>query len=281
MLRIILPLAAVLVLAACAPSTPATEDAIIMPAQTTGNDTTTATAEAPQVANDVLPKYHWQLADATAADGQRIQGLFARADKPLQLDFNAGTVATSNGCNRMRAPYTLDGDALHVGALAATMMACGDTALMAMDAATGKYLQGDLAISLDTRDAEPSLTLMTDAGDTLAFRGAPTAETRYGGESETVFLEIAPQDVLCNHPLAPEQQCPRARELTYDANGLRQGEPGEWSILATPIEGYTHVNGIRNVLRVKRFHVANPPADASSTAYVLDMVVESEDTTIE
>ena len=42
------------------------------------------------------------------------------------------------------------------------------------------------------------------------------------------------------------------------------------------IEGYTHEAGIRNVLRVKRFNVKNPPAGAPSVAYVLDIVVESE-----
>jgi len=39
--------------------------------------------------------------------------------------------------------------------------------------------------------------------------------------------------------------------------------------------GYTHEDGVRNVVRVKRYTIANPPADASSNAYVLDMVVES------
>ena len=41
------------------------------------------------------------------------------------------------------------------------------------------------------------------------------------------------------------------------------------------IEGYTHEDGVRNVVRVKRYEVKNPPADAPSQAYVLDMVVES------
>ena len=42
------------------------------------------------------------------------------------------------------------------------------------------------------------------------------------------------------------------------------------------IEGYTHEDGVRNVLRLKRYTVKNPPADGSSIGYVLDMVVESE-----
>jgi hypothetical protein len=33
---------------------------------------------------------------------------------------------------------------------------------------------------------------------------------------------------------------------------------------------------VRNVLRVKRYPIEHPPADAPDSAYVLDMVVESE-----
>ncbi|HEY0334439.1 MAG TPA: DUF4377 domain-containing protein, partial [Stenotrophomonas sp.] len=39
--------------------------------------------------------------------------------------------------------------------------------------------------------------------------------------------------------------------------------------------GYTHLQGVRNVLRVKRYTIPHPPADGSATAYVLDLVVES------
>jgi len=65
-------------------------------------------------------------------------------------------------------------------------------------------------------------------------------------------------------------QCLQVRELKYDKNGVAVGAPGEWKPLSQNIKGYTHEAGIRNVLRVKRFNVKN------STAYVLDLVVESE-----
>ena len=55
----------------------------------------------------------------------------------------------------------------------------------------------------------------------------------------------------------------------------RQRE-GEWQFLYQDIEGYAHEPGMRNVLRLNRYTIANPPADGSSVAYVLDMVVESE-----
>ena len=68
----------------------------------------------------------------------------------------------------------------------------------------------------------------------------------------------------------------QVRELQYDDKGLKVGTPGAFEHFYDSIEGYTHEPGIRNVLRVDRYTVKNPPADASSSAYVLDMVVESE-----
>jgi putative lipoprotein len=38
--------------------------------------------------------------------------------------FVDGTVSGSSGCNRYTGPYTLDGDSLELGPIAATLMAC-------------------------------------------------------------------------------------------------------------------------------------------------------------
>ncbi|MCC7348652.1 MAG: DUF4377 domain-containing protein [Variibacter sp.] len=43
-----------------------------------------------------------------------------------------------------------------------------------------------------------------------------------------------------------------------------------------PIEGFTHTEGERSVLRVKRFQRPKAAADASRFVYVLDLKVESE-----
>jgi hypothetical protein len=91
-----------------------------------------------------------------------------------------------------------------------------------------------------------------------------------------VFLEVAPQTVPCRHPPVPDKTCLQVRERRYDANGLRASEPGPWQPLQQDIEGYVHQPGVRNVLRVKRYPLKRPPADAPSSAYVLDLVVESE-----
>ena len=222
----------------------------------------------------MLPRYHWQLAAARDKSGHAIDALFARADKPLQLDFTAHAVAISNTCNRMQASYSTAGNRIRVGALAATLMACPDPKLQALDKAAAQYLSGTFGFEVGN-DTPPTLALQTATGDLLSFRGVPTATTRFGSEGETLFLEVAPQTKPCNHPLMQNAQCLYVRELHYGANGVKQGKPGEWHVLAQGIEGYTHQPGTRNVLRIKRYKVADPPADASSVAYVLDMVVES------
>ena len=238
----------------------------------------TAAPEAPATpsadAATLLPQYHWQLMNATDAQGKRIDALFARADKPLQLDFKDGRLGVANTCNRMGGTYTLSDTSLTIGRLTSTMMACTDNALMALDQEAGKRLEGTLKLAA-TPDEAARLTLTTATGDTLVFTGDPTAETRYGGPGERVFLEVAAETRPCSHPLIPDKQCLQVREIQYDDKGLKVGTPGAFQHFYDSIEGYTHEPGIRNVLRVDRYTVKNPPADASSSAYVLDMVVES------
>lgn len=242
--------------------------------------TSTATATTAPAANDVnteLGRYHWRLQDATDASGQRIDALFVRTDKPVQLDFADGRVGVGNTCNPMGGGYALAGDTLTVARLASTMMACADPKLMALDGEIGKRLEGASKLTLASGDV-PALTLATTSGDKLVFAGDPTAQTRYGGPGERVFLEVAAQTRPCSDPLIPDRQCLQVREIEYDDQGLKVGTPGEFEHFYANIEGYTHEPGVRNVLRVNRFTIANPPADAPAQAYVLDMVVESEHT---
>ena len=256
-------LALPLALAACTKppqGEPATPTAAETPA-------TTAPADAP-----ALSANHWRLADAKDAQGQRIDALFANADKPVQLDFVDGRVAVGNTCNRMGGSYAVAGDELKFDRMASTMMACTDAKLMALDQEVGKRLEA----SLKFVQSADSLTLTTANGDVLTFSGEPTAETRYGGPGETVFLEVDAQTKACSHPLIPDKQCLQVRELEYDDKGVKTGTDGAFGNFYQDIEGYAHEPGIRNVLRVKRYTIKNPPADGSSLAYELDMVVESE-----
>lgn len=262
-----------LTLAACtAPTQPdsTATPAVAAPVQETGM----AKPSALQAAL-VLSGHHWRLADARDGEGKRIDALFVRADKPLQLDFNASMLSVVNGCNSMSGHHVLTGDSLTVNPMASTMMACSDRTLMALDQEIGKRLQGKLAMRIDEGDA-PTLVLTNAAGDVLTFTGEMTAETRYGGPGERVFLEVAAATRPCSHPLIPDKQCLQVREVKYDDKGLKIGEPGEFRNFYDDIEGYEHRDGMRNVLRVDRYTRKDVPADASKYAYVLDMVVESD-----
>jgi len=267
-LMLILPLA---LLAACSnPSSqaPGTGRDELAPAPTAAADQKAAA----QLDVQRLQGNHWVLDSATDSAGKRIDALFARADKPVTLDFIDGRLAVSNTCNRMGGGYTLADGTLTVSPMASTMMACTDKALMALDQAVGSRLEGALKTELG---GEGQLTLRTASGDVLVFSPQPTAETRFGGPGETIFIEVAAQTKPCPHPMIRDKQCLQTREIHFDDKGIKQGTPGAFENFYDVIEGYTHEAGTRNVLRVKRFNVANPPADASSKAYVLDMVVES------
>ncbi|TXH77426.1 MAG: DUF4377 domain-containing protein [Lysobacteraceae bacterium] len=222
-----------------------------------------------------LGAYHWRLEEATDSRGQRITALFVRAEAPVQLDFAQDRLRVANACNSMSGKFRIDGDAIHITPMIATKMACADPALMALDHEVASRLKGRIAWGLPATGL-PRLELTTTDGDRLRFVGEPTTQSRYGGPGETVFIEVAAQRVPCPHAVIEGAECLQIRELRYDQNGLRVGAPGEWHMLYDQIEGYTHEKGTRNVLRLKRYPIANPPADASTLAYVLDLVVESE-----
>ena len=261
-------LALPLALAACA-KPPRGDTAT--PPSTVAAPATDVAATTPADAS-VLSTRHWRLSDAKDANGQRIEALFVNAEKPLQLDFKDGRVGVGNTCNRMGGAYSVQDDQLKFGDLASTMMACADAKLMALDQEVGKRLEGSAKFA----QAGDTLTLTTPSGDVLTFTGEPTAEARYGGAGETVFLEVSAQTKPCSHPLIADKQCLQVRELKYDDQGIKTGTDGAFGNFYSNIEGYAHEPGIRNVLRVKRYTVKNPPADGSSLAYELDMVVESE-----
>lgn len=145
-----------------------TSSALPLPASTTVAPAADATS--------MLTQYHWQLTGAVNAAGRRIDALFARPGKPLQLDFVDQGVSIQNTCNRMHASYSVAAGKLTIGNLASTLMACNDPSLRTLDTAAGKYLQGTFVFKLDSRGTQPRLQL-TSAGNRLAFTGAPASET--------------------------------------------------------------------------------------------------------
>lgn len=223
-----------------------------------------------------LRGYTWNLDSAVDAAGKPIALLQREGKYGLKLSFNGDNLGVSGGCNHVGAGFKLAGDRIEIGGFRSTLMACQDQRLMQMDSAIGEQLKGSTRFVIEGEAPQPRLLLTTAGGAKLTLSGEPTAETRYGGPGATVFLEVDSQLRKCSHPLIPNYQCLWVRERKYDDNGVALKPSDEWHFLYQSIEGYTHEAGIRNVVRVKKFDIKNPPADASSVAYVLDMVVESE-----
>jgi Domain of unknown function (DUF4377) len=104
------------------------------------------------------------------------------------------------------------------------------------------------------------------------FQGEPTLEARFG-PATLGFLEVAPQRVSCPDATGADGLCLHVREIRFDEQGLRVGEPGEFAPFPGAIQGFEHVEGVRNVIRVKRFQSDATPGEGVT---VLDLVVESE-----
>jgi hypothetical protein len=221
-----------------------------------------------------LGDHRWHLISAVDADKRPIDALSLGDQRPLVLSFSDQRLSFEGGCNRIVGGFRIDAAGrLDVGRTASTNMAC-EPELMAVDTLIAGLLSKPLQIAVDT-SASPRLQLVAASGETLVFAGEATPESRYG-TPDLVFLEIAATDVACDRPLPGSTRCLQFRERKFDAQGLRVGVPGEWQPLSEPIEGFTHVAGTRNVLRVKRFTRPTSTPDAPANLYVLDLVVESE-----
>lgn len=234
--------------------------------------TTTTTAPASQL---TLPAYYWRLTSAADASGKSIPALQTGIEHQLRLTFSKDALNIRGGCNAQFGGYSFKNGVLHVENLASTMKAC-DQSLMQLDAEIGQRLKGDLRATLSGDTAEPGLELVAKDGSVLKFVGEPTPETLYGSTGEIMFLEVSAKKAECSHPMIPNYQCLMVRERRYNEAGIQQPAQDKWHPLYQSIEGFEHKDGVRTVLRVKRYDWKNPPADAPSKVYVLDMVVEQD-----
>ena len=220
-----------------------------------------------------LERYRWTLESATDGQNRRIDVLSPHKDHPVVLSFSGTRLNIQGPCNRIIGTYQISAaKQLTVNGAASTMMSC-DPALMSADAVLSDVLAKPLNVEIDNGPS-PRLRLLS-ANNTLTFAGQATPEALYGTGTR-IFLEVAAQQVACEHPPAPQTRCLQVRERHYDEQGLAVGTPGEWHPFYENIEGFTHKEGVRNVLRIKRFDRNPAPAGASSTVYVLDIIVESE-----
>ncbi|MDH0303663.1 MULTISPECIES: META and DUF4377 domain-containing protein [unclassified Pseudomonas] len=222
-----------------------------------------------------LTAYYWNLVSANEASGAPIDALTKGIERKLRLSFAEKNLNISGGCNTQFGGYSYQDGVLKVQSLASTLMAC-DKSLMDVDTQVGRLLKGDLRAAIGGDTSEPVLQLTTQDGSVLKFQGEATPQTRYGSKGEIKFLEVAAKTVKCSHPLIPNYECLQVRERRYDDAGLQLPTQDTWHPLYQSIEGYEHRDGVRTVLRVKQYEWKNPPADAPSNVYVLDLVVEQD-----
>lgn len=224
-------------------------------------------------AGRILQSHRWHLDAATEASGRRLDALFPLSSRGFSLAFEGAMVIVDGGCNTMRGSYALDADGrLVVGRLAATMKAC-EPALMQADATLAQLLANPLRASL-AQGAMPKILFVTLSRESLMLAGELTHEARYG-PAALMFFEVSAWRVPCGPPPS-DPTCLQVRERAFDEQGLSTGVPGEWRAFPDAIAGYTHRQGERTVLRVKRFQRSTAPADTSTYVYVLDLVVETE-----
>ena len=221
-----------------------------------------------------LERYRWTLVFATNANHRRIAGLPPGRDRPVVLNFDGSRVSVQGPCNQFVGGYQVTAaNRISANVGASTMMAC-HPALMKADSALSNLLAKPLQVRMTGRPSA-RLQLVSANRGTLNFSGQPTPESLYG-PGTMVFLEIAAQSVGCPNPPSPNTRCLQYRERHYDDKGLPVGTPGEWKPLTINIEGFTHREGVRNVLRVKQFQRPASADAAPSNLYVLDLIVESE-----
>ena len=223
---------------------------------------------------EMLEDHRWLLVDATDAGNRRIDALFPDAERSFAFNFAGSRLHAQGGCNGFRGAFEFDGDErLDVTGTISTLMAC-PAPLMEADAALSALMAEPLETVL-VRGVQPTLVLLTAAGDALLLTGELTPEARFGPPT-TVFLEVAAETVECEESVRGDGLCLQVREISFDEQGLRVGTPSEWQAFPAVIEGYQHEPGIRNVLRVKRFEPAAGPELPPGPIYVLDLVVQSE-----
>lgn len=222
-----------------------------------------------------LHTHHWTLQQALGAKNEADNQWFLhstpnRAARTVQLDFEDNQrLHIERLCNSMNASYQAQGQALHIGSVVGTMMACSDTALMQLEQKVGAMLPQatNWAIHNDT------LEIQFKDGQRWKFHGTPKYSVLYG-QPERIFLEIAPTTSNCHLPSMRDAQCLQVRNVQYDEQGIKK-HIGAWEHFYGNIEGYTHEEGRRTIVRLNRYTRADAPADASRFIYVHDMTVES------
>ena len=218
-----------------------------------------------QNADQTLANYHWI---ANIPD----------APKPLVLNFDkqAGRLGIATSCNSMGTSWKVENNQIVTGNLMATQMACEPKAMAQEGIAADLFdnRKAPFVLNLNDPDA-PTLTVVSAKGEKIVFTGKQTAESKYQSQGETVFLEISPETKTCSAGVA-RMECLQVREIKYAENGVKTQVDKDWTLFYNHIDGFTHNPKERQIVRVKRYEIANPAADQSKYAYIQDMIIERE-----
>ncbi|SET03663.1 META domain-containing protein [Thorsellia anophelis] len=254
-------------------------------ADITSKEITSAEASSVNL-SQILPKYQWHLISAQNQEGEALKGVIVEGTPNIEMLFNDNSMIVRNTCNQLMAGYSVEstGSLLKVGQIAQTMRACIDPDMALKDDAMIALLSNLNTVSVEqvatqvTTDDTVTLVMTDNNSNVFRFNGVLTPEAYFGQAGQQMFLEISPDHVACELPVA-NSQCIQIREIVYDES-FRQSVPDPtWIVYPNAIDGFMHEAGQRNIVRVKRFTHLSEQAQSNSLKpdpfYVLELVVES------
>lgn len=221
----------------------------------------------PAAASDRLAQTSWELARWTRPGGAlRPVPHDTAQSRPITMSFTrengSPTIGGFAGCNQYSGAYTIaNGLLILPSGPATTMMACDPNAMqLEQDFLTG--LTRITASSLDNDNDPKRLTLVLSSGDRLDF-GRRTDPIAGGQAGPTKLVYVNSERVPCS--------AGAGRAMCYQ---VRDAPSQPWQLWYGDITGFHFQPGILYRLRVVEVRDPNPPADASSVRWVLDLVVE-------
>src|SRR5690625_855794 len=159
-----------------------------------------------------------------------------------------------------------------------TRKMCSDDAGMALENCVGQVLPAAEQWQLQGVDTDqlaqstPTLELRFANGMRWQLEGTATAQTKYGQEPVTEFLQIDPQVQTCTDGSG---ECLEVRQLEYDDRGIRT-DTGPWQqIQRDQLEVYELNPNESSIIRVERFMAYVADAKNHPVA-VNDMTVETQ-----
>lgn len=179
----------------------------------------------------------------------------------IRLEFTADRLSANSGCNQGTTGFRLDADNTLVlaGPMATTRKACPPD-VAAWERAFFDFLAARPRVRQEPGGRVLALESGADAGGVLRLRAEPMPSAA----ARQKFFYVAAERAFCVG-VGP-RECLQVRESP--------DQP--WRLFYDEIIGFTHRPGTEYRLRVLEDDVPNPPADASSKRWFLDLVVEQK-----